>query len=507
MSVWGKYTDKLRQSWGSRTEYLPPPVAQIGVLTIVALGLRLYTLPHRGVPTDEAITMWFVTRWSFTELAFRMPTTQPHYPTYYLLLKSWFMVTGSEAPMVARIPSIIAGAAIVPLAYGIATVLAKHRAGIVAATAITVSPFFIDLSQLIRMYALFTFFIGVSWWLFIRWHQKPTKRTLGLYVCGTVLMVYTHYFGLLFLLAQGAFHIWQRRGSISPRLIVALGTIGAPASVWVSYRIYWAASSTSRANVIGIPTRGLRQWVRLGLHPWLGQHLSMQVVNQEFRIVFPVLLGLALLAAAYTIHSLKITRTVRLVATGGGIPIGMLIIYTAIRKPILRPRYMAGAVLIAYITAAVATTRLDNIRELAVVIVILGGAVAGLPSSYADTGQMGWEAALSHVQDQADEGDYVIVSSPLPKSPEYHLNAQGVKADIATAHPAAAVDWGSESRDIWLIWRHPPSPAWENRGVQMKKKAASHRYTVVETRVENKIVVYHLTKDPTGGGRDIKGKR
>lgn len=461
-------------------------------LLVVALSLRLYTLPEIGVPTDEAITLWFVTRLGFVELLVEMPQTQPHYPLYYLLLKAWLDIIGTAAPVYARLPSVVAGVGTVAVTYLVGAEIDTPYAGLLASAFVAVSPFFITLSQLVRMYALFVFFIGLSWWCFLRVLRLKTRSAVWAYAVTTVGMVFTHYFGLLFLGAQAVFLLWRAGLDVPRRVVGVMTAIGGPAALWVTYRIVWAVTSPRHANVIGIPRRTLQDWVRIALHPWLGQHLAMQLTNQQWRFLVPMLTVAAMLIASELWRRRRLPSPYVPLVAWIGVPTALLIAYTVIRTPVLRPRYIAGAALGGFVALGVLARASPRPLRVALVLLLIGGSVAGLPAGYRDTGTMGWTGALAHVDEHAAPEDAIVVSNQLPKSADYHLTKAGVDADLVTAPPPTAVSWDSAPGDVWLVWRHPPPEAWAETEADLEAVADSHGYRIADRHVENKVVIYHI---------------
>lgn len=476
-------------------QFPAPTVVAVGVLTVVALGLRLHGLAGRGVPTDEAITLWFVTRWSASQVLVEMPQTQPHYPTYYLLLKGWMALSGSTAPAVARLPSVLAGTLTVVVTYALGKEVAAERAGLVAALFVAVSPFFIQLSQLIRMYAVFVLVTGGSWWCLLRVLRTRSRRAYWGYAAVTFAMVFMHYFGLLFLLAQGVYLVWRTGVELPPRLAGIMGTLGVPAALWVAYRIVWAASSSNRANVIGIPHRHIRDWVRIGLQPWLGQHLAMELTNQQWRFLLPtlVVVGVLTVVAFWRMRGRDIREAYIPLGVWGSVPTGLLLIYSLLRTPILRPRYLAAATLGGFVALGVLVDSVPDRSRIVTVLLLVAAAVAGLPAGYQDSGQMGWVGALDYVDDHAADEDTIVVSSQLPKAADYHVTKTDLDAQIVVDQPPRAVEWSTTGTDIWLVWRHPPPEAWEETERELGKAAATGGYAVTDRYVANKVVVYQLT--------------
>jgi 4-amino-4-deoxy-L-arabinose transferase-like glycosyltransferase len=127
----------------------------LGGVVLLAFGLRLVRLDFQPLWWDEG--------WSFYFAAAGFPTllertsVDIHPPLYYLLLRAWSEVVGWGA-LSARLFSVAAGTATVPLLFLAGQRLLGRGAGIVAALLLAVSPLHIYYSQEVRMYGLVTLF-------------------------------------------------------------------------------------------------------------------------------------------------------------------------------------------------------------------------------------------------------------------------------------------------------------------------------------------------------------
>ena len=72
-----------------------------------------------------------------------------------------------------RLPSAIAGIALVPVAWGIGKELADRAAAIATAAIVAVGPLFVWYSQEARVYGLFMFTTGVAILCFVRLLREP----------------------------------------------------------------------------------------------------------------------------------------------------------------------------------------------------------------------------------------------------------------------------------------------------------------------------------------------
>lgn len=192
--------------------------------------LRCYGLSSRSLWFDEAFT-WQLVSFPFGEMLSRA-TADNSPPLYYVLLHLWSELFGHSAAAIRSL-SVLCGAAVVLVAYGLARELNRlaqsrgvgHRSAhsnpfpigeperrvispIVAGGLMAASPFQIVMSAEARPYALGVLLAALSTWAFIRVERGAgTWRTVLAYWLATALFVYTHHFAWFLIFAQVLFAV------------------------------------------------------------------------------------------------------------------------------------------------------------------------------------------------------------------------------------------------------------------------------------------------------------
>jgi O-antigen/teichoic acid export membrane protein len=193
------------RSWASDTT-----VRWTAVLTGLGLALRLFAT--RSVWLDEAIAV-SQARLGFGEMLDALRYADVHPPLHSVLLWMTTRVMGTSE-LAIRLPSMIAGAAMIPLLYAVGRDLYDRRTGLIAAAFATIAPFLVWYSQEARMYALFMLFGVAAVWAQIRVLRGDRRSDWALYALATALMVWTHYFALLQIAVQQVIFVlaaWRRR--------------------------------------------------------------------------------------------------------------------------------------------------------------------------------------------------------------------------------------------------------------------------------------------------------
>jgi len=195
------------------------------VITLLALGLRLFRLDTQSLWNDEGTSVALAQRDLPTIT--RNAADDIHPPLYYYLLHLWVKVAGISEFSV-RFLSAATGLALVLATYALARRLYGQSVALLAALFAAISPFQVYYSQETRMYVLTALLGLLSVLAFERFLSclsrrvggRPLFLAIGAYVLVTIFAVYTHYFAFAVLLAQNvSFLIWldSRHRTTQPR--------------------------------------------------------------------------------------------------------------------------------------------------------------------------------------------------------------------------------------------------------------------------------------------------
>ncbi len=196
----------------------------LAALTALAAVLRFSSLGIQSFWYDEAFTPLHVLHPSLIATLEAVPRTENSPPLWYLL--EWFdyrlFGTGEYA---LRLPSAIAGTALVPVAWAIGRELADRAAAIACAALIAVGPLFVWYSQEARAYGLFMFTSGLATLAFVRVLREPSARRYALFAIAGALCLLSHYFGVFILAGMAAWLLVDRRtrrGSLPALAVLVL---------------------------------------------------------------------------------------------------------------------------------------------------------------------------------------------------------------------------------------------------------------------------------------------
>ena len=209
-------------------------------VVLLGFALRLYRLNHESVGYDEAFSM-LATRLTVAGMWQHLVEDFVHPPLHYFALRGWLDVFGYGVGA-ARMLSVVFGGLSVALLYLLTKYLFDRQSALVSSLLLAVSQLGIMFSQEARPYAQFLFFFLACWYLFIRaLHTRSIRLWCG-FLCASILLIYTHYFGLLVLGTLLVFLLLHRRQFAIP----PAWWIGGAAVILLAY-VPWLTSGIVQA--------------------------------------------------------------------------------------------------------------------------------------------------------------------------------------------------------------------------------------------------------------------
>jgi mannosyltransferase len=177
---------------------------KISLYTIIAIAfiLRFYHLSFQSLWLDELHTMIEADpKRSLSELFNYLKCCDQHPPLFFLIEKFAFTIFG-HTEFVARLLPALAGTASVWVLYLLGKETANRQVGLTAALLITFNFYNIQYSQEARGYIFAFLFTSLSFLHLIKFFKQQTIKSVVLYALFTLMMLYTHYFGLFVFISQ-----------------------------------------------------------------------------------------------------------------------------------------------------------------------------------------------------------------------------------------------------------------------------------------------------------------
>jgi mannosyltransferase len=171
---------------------------------ILLLGLffRLYKLGGESLWLDEALSIKYA-HLNLSQIIIQQRETPP---LYYIVLHWWIHFFGiSEFSL--RFPSAMFGCLSVFMMYKTGKELFDGNTGKVSALLIAFSVFHVQYSQEARTYSLSVCLTLLSMYFFIKLLDKMNYRILFGYMLSSILLIYSHVYGLFIIIAQNIYYI------------------------------------------------------------------------------------------------------------------------------------------------------------------------------------------------------------------------------------------------------------------------------------------------------------
>jgi len=187
------------------------------LLIVLYVAARLWKLTDACLWFDELFSI-HAARHGWAGLLAFVSADLIHPPLFYLLLKIWIVIGGESLWWLRLFPVLLSCAALVPF-FLLCRVLRLNSAEInFALLLLAVNGYLIHYAQVIRMYSLLVLLTLCSLWLFARLchiEEASWRSWLSLWAVN-LLLIYTHYFGWLVILAELFYLLARRRRKLIP---------------------------------------------------------------------------------------------------------------------------------------------------------------------------------------------------------------------------------------------------------------------------------------------------
>lgn len=224
----------------------------LAVLLLTA-GMRLYGITGESAWGDEVLTLRHLPAPSFSAYWEGVFGDDPRLrisPAYYAIQYPWSIVAGGGLTSM-RLLSVLLSVACAGMVWHMGRAIGGNRAGFFAGLLFALAPVQVYYGQEVRFYALMCLAALVSFEGLRQVRVAPARpRGWMLNLLGNVLLVWTHAFTLLVLVAQGLFILmmWPRR----PRWWLGWGALQAGVvaafAIWLGFLNYDFAGSSTAFN-------------------------------------------------------------------------------------------------------------------------------------------------------------------------------------------------------------------------------------------------------------------
>jgi uncharacterized membrane protein len=291
-----------------------------------------------------------------------------HPPLFYALLKIWRSIGGESHTWLRLFPFLWACLAIVPFLLLCRELKLSTRETLAALLLVAVNGALIRYAQEVRMYSLLFCFSIASLWLVVRYVRDGSRFVWSALLAVNLLLVYTHNFGWLVVLAEWTAVAFLKREKLLAFSLacVALAAAFAPWA-WVVWRA--ANESAGLAENIGWIAKpdaaAVTQFILILSEPFYNPASSVDAPNVR-AIAVPLTTMLLLCAGIYLVGRARGEQASHLLAIFTLVPIAVALIASWILPysvwgarhliGVFAPFAILGAVAVFRLRSAIATT-------------------------------------------------------------------------------------------------------------------------------------------------------
>ena len=433
------------------------------LIVLAGLALRIYDLGGESVWFDEAVSI-DVSRLGFVEQIKWVagPSKETNPPFYYMVLHLWIPVFG-DSEFVARFPSVVFGVLSIVLTCSVGRLLFGKRAGLLAALIIALSFFHIRYSQEARGYTLMVLLALVSCYSLLKMVSGWKRRWAAVYILSSVLLCYTHYFGLFTILAQNifCFTLFLRRGRAGglgfTRWILVQVTLGV---LYIPGFILLVRRFSSVRGSFWIPEPHYRDLFdyfnnyagSVYMLALLTGFVLLAIANSEKLRSVKGLKGLFAPAdEAAPVKDITYGEKIYLLLLLIAVPVIAPFVFSLIFTPIMVSRYAIVSSVGFYLLASAGMSVINKrpvLYAIAAVVILLSA--GKLYKYYGGVDKHQWREAIREIESNAGSGDYIIVFPFYETvSAEYYLKRDDLRiVPLRDKFPSSP---GMATHDVWLV--------------------------------------------------------
>lgn len=406
--------------------------ALLGIILLLGTTLRFYDLGTESYWVDEMYTV-FEGQQSISQILASGRFDQP--PAFYIPFHFWVHIFG-VTEVSTRVFSALAGIGSIVFIYLIGKKLFGKEVGLLSAFILSVSSFQIHYSQETRFYTFFEFTTLLSFLSFILALSKNRIIDFVFYYVASILMIYSHTYGVFILAAQNLFFILQLKkySHVIPKWFICQALL-LFAILPYTYILFYSGGGMSEAvstNITGVlvpslveplntvyrfilPGRGGRSWTIVLVNYGVAGALFMAgafyyAIRQGKRKM--VVAARGLLASLQEVPDVNS----KLLLTGCWLlcPIIVPLIFSLVVAPIYRDRYAICAAPALYLLLALV---LFSARKVIPLLLSLGALmvmiVPGLIYYYVNVDHQQWREAAAFVEDNSSQDDVIVFAGGI----------------------------------------------------------------------------------------------
>jgi len=444
--------------------------AALVLLILIGALIRFYHIGKESFRGDEIQTGYFV-RTGIGNIIKTSGLERSNPPLYWIILHGWARIFG-YGDTTLRIPSALFSILAVWLMFLVGRRLFDPPAGLIAALLTAGSAFHLLYAQDARNYSLLLLLSLVSIWAFLLVIQKGRRWNFAVYGTASVLLAYTHIYGLFIIAAQALFFLlyWKKHRPLRRLYIATMLIVGATCIplVWmlqekttsIIERGFWISRPTLE-TIIRIFSRyaGAMQgdtWIPIlfSLFFLIGVIPSLRKPQDQSKTPVP--------ESPQSISPADINRGLVLLALCLSVPILVPFLLSLFMTPIIVIRYTIGASAAFYLLTAHGISRLrPKFFILIAVGVIIAASFFNMIFYFTHPNKEQWREAAALIAEHIQPDDAVLYyPEGVKKFIDYYAPVQAPTAFLTrktneTRIARVVKRIAPENGSLWLVMRRP----------------------------------------------------
>ena len=437
------------------------------ILLICCVGffLRFYDLGGESYWFDEIMSLNFSQKDLVSIL--NLPSYEAHIPPlYYILLHFWISLVGTSEFAVRSLSAIFGSLSIFAL-YKLGKTLFNVKIAIYSSFILAVSIFHIYFSQEARMYSLLTLTTLLSIFFFLKSLNENRLRFWASYIIVSILMLYTHSYGIFILIFQFFYLLFYYRNKIgyvkncfSAFFLIILGFFP-----WL-IKLFEITPYILEGNsaIAWIPKPDIILILGTILIFCNSSVVGLLVFGYSIKNVFQVDNLKKRFNRSSFFESLKRIKTyffdsskfsVNFCFIWMGIPIILSLLISLIFQPIYTPKYLILISPAFYLLVSKGLTKTNlKIRYILLLILLIDSAMISY-SYYTHPNKEQWREAAIYIQEREDAGDLIIINAPwLELNFKHYYNGSNIMRGVQTIDQLHEALLTTEHNKLWLILSH-----------------------------------------------------
>lgn len=444
-------------SWIERNK-----VTLILLIFCVGLFLRLYGLGGESFWFDEKMSLYFSQQDLVSIL--NLPSYEAQIPPlYYILLHFWIGLVGTSEFAVRSLSAIFGSLSIFAI-YKLGKYLFNVKIGIYSSFILAVSIFHIYFSQEARMYSLLTLTTLISIFFFLKSLNENRLRFWVSYIIVSILMLYTHFYGIFILIFQFFYLIFYYRNKIGygKNCLVAFFLVILGFFPWlIKFFEITPYILEGYSAIAWIPEPNAILILGTIVIFCNSSVISLLVFGYSIRSIFQLDNLKEYFNRAFFFGSLKRIKTcffdsskfgINFCFIWMGIPIILALIISLIFQPIYLPKYLILVSPAFYLLVSKGLANKNfKIRYVLLLILLVDSALMSY-SYYTHFNKEQWKEAAIYIQEREETGNLIIINAPwLELSFKHYYNGSNAIIGIQTIDQLNDALLANEHHKLWLV--------------------------------------------------------